>query len=290
MKNEDDKYATNLLDIVRGYSVLTKSGKSFYFKHFKVVDLLELDYLQEIDIAESKKIGIKKQEDLLDIAIKRKVWSVAKEEEIKSLGWILKKSIVALDKITDPFQRKNFNAQIENQENDLKKLEEEKAKICSYSAEGLSEVKKIKRMEEKALFLDKDLTQQKLDNEDISVTRGLFDKYQELNNRNNILRASYFGGFFDLFTAQNGNSIQLLGDKSFCDITSFQKSLLVLSNALLNKLKNTKMPDEIYGDPVKMLSYEEKEEGEKKVSHGVDDLRAKSKARGGKLKPEDFLS
>ena len=56
-------------------------------------------------------------------------------------------------------------------------------------------------------------------------------------------------------------------------------------------MKNTKIPDEIYGDPVKMFNYEEKpEEEDKGISHGADDLRRKIKARGGELKPEDFLS
>ena len=59
---------------------------------------------------------------------------------------------------------------------------------------------------------------------------------------------------------------------------------------MLNKLRNVKIPDEISDDPIKIFNYEEKEESEGKVSHGVDDLKMKSKARGGKLKAEDFLS
>jgi hypothetical protein len=39
-----------------------------------------------------------------------------------------------------------------------------------------------------------------------------------------------------------------------------------------------------------MMNYEEKEEKDTKVSHGIDDLRRKSQVRGGELKAEDFLS
>jgi hypothetical protein len=78
--------------------------------------------------------------------------------------------------------------------------------------------------------------------------------------------------------------------KNFEDITNFQKYLVVVSHGLFNKIKNTKIPEEIYGDPVRMMNYEEKEEVDSKVSHGLDDLRQKSQARGGKLKAEDFLS
>jgi hypothetical protein len=55
-------------------------------------------------------------------------------------------------------------------------------------------------------------------------------------------------------------------------------------------MRNVRIPDEIAGDPIKIYEYEEKQDGEKTVSHGIDDLKAKSKVRGGKLKPEDFLS
>ena len=117
----------------------------------------------------------------------------------------------------------------------------------------------------------------------------LFSRYQKLNNRDTILNASYIGGFFEVFAAQGGNSVQLIG-KTFCEMTSLQKNLIVLTNALLNKIKNTQIPDEIAGDPVRIMDYEEREEGEGKTSHGVEDLKTKMKARGGKLKAEDFLS
>ena len=41
---------------------------------------------------------------------------------------------------------------------------------------------------------------------------------------------------------------------------------------------------------IQKINYEEKEEKDGKTSHGVEDLRLKMKARGGKLKAEDFLS
>jgi hypothetical protein len=55
-------------------------------------------------------------------------------------------------------------------------------------------------------------------------------------------------------------------------------------------MKNVKIPDNISGDPVKIMDYVEKEETEAKVSHGVEDLRRKAQVRDGKLKAEDFLS
>ncbi len=39
-----------------------------------------------------------------------------------------------------------------------------------------------------------------------------------------------------------------------------------------------------------MFDYKEPKDRDKKVSHGLDDLKMKMKARGGELKPEDLLS
>jgi len=289
MNKSDNKYSIDLLDIVRGYSVLTTSDSQFYFKHFGLLELLEFDDLQEVDIARSIKSGIKSEKDLIDTAIKRKFWSIKKEESIKSLRWTIKKSFVAMSKISDPKQRELFQKQISKQEEDLKDIEFKRSQLTSYSAEHLSEAKRVKRMFKKSVFADAEFTKSPDPEQEILATTAMFKRYSVLNNRENILRASYFGGFFDLFVTQESNPLQLLG-KNFQDITNFQKYLIVISHGLFNKIKNTRIPEEIYGDPVRMMDYEEKEETDSKVSHGLDDLRQKSQARGGKLKAEDFLS
>ena len=289
MNNKENKYSIDLLDIVRGYSVLTSSDDQCYFKHLTVLELLELDNLQDIDISRSIKSGIKTEKDLIETAIKRRSWSIQNEEKLKSLQWTIKKSLTALGKIEDPKQKEIFKRQIDSQESDLKEIKSRRSKITSYSAEHLSEVKRVKRMFKQSIFTDLDFTQSPSEKQELVFTTAMFSRYGELNNRETILNASYFGGFFDLFTAQEGNPLTLL-DKTFENITNFQKYLIVVSNGLLNKIKNTRIPEEIYGDPVRMMNYEEKEEKDAKVSHGIDDLRRKSQARGGELKAEDFLS
>jgi len=289
MKNEDYKHSINLLDIVRGYSVLTYGKKVYYFKHFSIITLLELDYLEKMDLAASVKAGIKKEEDLIELAIKRKTWSISKEEKMKSLAWMIKKSMNELKKMNDPAQKKVFQAQIKNQERDLKELKRERAEICRYSAEVLVGLKKVKKMMSGSLFLDKAFTKKCSEEEKEDLTALLVERNNELTDREALISASWFGGFFNLFAAQGDGSFKLL-NKSFEEMTSPQKNLIILSNALLNKIKNTQMPEEIMDDPVRMLDYEEKEVSENKTSYGVDDLKRKMEARGGELKAEDFLS
>jgi hypothetical protein len=287
-KKHNNLYSSHLLDIIRGYSVLESLDKTYYFKHFKVIDILELDHLEDDDIKNSIKAGIKPEKDLLVSAIKMGSWSVQEEEKLKSQEWMLKKSMSALSKIKDLAQRKVFNSQVESQEKELKEIKTKRSKITAYSAEHLAEIKKIKRMTKRAVFLNLDFTETFPEEEESEIAVFLFQKNNELNNRDSLLNCSYFGGFFDLFAAQGGNSVQLIS-KSFSEITSLQKNLIVLSNSLLNKVKNVSIPEELTGDPVKIMDYEEKDD-ESKTSHGVDDLKMKMKARGGELKAEDFLS
>ena len=290
MKKQNDCGSyRDLLDVIRGYSVLDYGGESYYFKHFTMVDSLQVESFKETDIRSSVNSGIKREQELLDSAIEIGSWETKKEEELKSLEWTIKKSMSALEKIQDTTQRKIFNNQIKNKQKALANLKEARSKITSYSAEHLAETKKIGRMVDMSIFRDLGFKESVPQEVKLPLTALLFGRHSELNSRNTLLRASYFGGFFDIFVAQNGNSIQLFGT-DIKNLTTFQKYILVVSNSLLSKMKNTRMPNEIYGDPVKMFEYEEKEETDSKVSHGVDDLKMKAKARGGKLKAEDFLS
>tara|TARA_B100000519_G_scaffold149783_1_gene130598 strand:+ start:7222 stop:8100 length:879 start_codon:yes stop_codon:yes gene_type:complete len=286
-KKKNDSSQVDLLDITRGYSILSLEDKKYYFRHPTVLQTLENESLFFSDIEESAKSGIKTEEEILSRAIELGSWSKAEGEKIESLKWMLKKSITALSKIEDPKQRELFNKQIKDQEKELQDIKDKRSKLVEFSAEHLAGVKKTKRILTNCLFKDKEFTEG-LDNLNV-VAALLFASYARFLSKETILNASFHGGFFDLYVPQNSNPLALFG-KTFYDITLFQKSLISLSSSLLNKMKNTKIPDEIYGDPLKMLEYEEKEEKDSKVSHGVGDLKAKMAMRGGKLKAEDFLS
>lgn len=289
MKNNEKNYSGDLLDISRGFSKLKVSDENYYFRHFLYTEILELDEEQNEDIERSVKSGIQTEKQLIKDAKKAGSWSDAEEEKIKSLQWTVKKSTTALEKIQDPNQRKVFNDQIEKQRVDLDTLRRKKASLVTYSAESLSEVKKVKKMVQKCVYLDRDLTESIGEDPEKELTAALFKRYAELNSKQCILGASFFGGFFDIYVAQHRNPLKLF-DVNFRTITIFQKNLIILSNALFNKMKNVKIPDEISNDPLKILEYEEKEETDNKVSHGIDDLKARMKARGGELKAEDFLT
>lgn len=287
MSSQNETSSLDLLEIVRGVSVLDFDSKKYYFKHPTVLDTLESEQEYEDHIKRSVDSGIKREKELIDKAIKIGGWSVAKEEKIKSLKWMIKKSYSSLAKIKDLKQREVFDNQIKSQEVELKEIESDRNRIIQYSAEHLASVKKTKFMVDRSLFTDSELKNNPEEN--IGLISVFFSKFSHLNKKETLLNASFHGGFFDLYVTQSKNPLSLL-NKDFTNITLFQKGILILSSSLLNKMRGVNIPEEISQDPVKILEYEEKNDQDKKVSHGVDDLRNKMKARGGKLKAEDFLS
>lgn len=278
-----------LLEISRGYSVFTVNNKKYYFKHFCIEEMLELEEFEKEQLVVAKKSGIKGQTDLIKDAIKYGSWTQKEEDKIEFLKWTITNSLKILDKMNDPITKRSFEAQVNEQEKELNVLEEKKNKIASYSAEALAQQKRLSKMILNSLFYDKKF-KEVIQEKDIQILGALvFSKFSELANKDNVLKASYKTYFFEVFMATT-NCLDLFKVK-FMDLTIFQKNLISYSRALLNKIQNTQIPEKINGDPVKMFDYEPpKNEEEKEKIHGTDDLKRKMQARGGELKAEDFLA
>tara|TARA_R110002020_G_scaffold92416_4_gene223763 strand:+ start:6366 stop:7244 length:879 start_codon:yes stop_codon:yes gene_type:complete len=279
-----------LLDIIRGYSIFDTNGKKYYFKHFSLEEMLRFDDFEKIEFEKAKKSGIETEEELIESAIKIDSWSLKQEESIKALKWTIDHSTKALGKMSDEGQKRLFSKQIERDREKLEEITVKRNKICGYSAEALATQKRFFRMSSSSLFYDAKFTKKIKEKEVDPVSTFIFSKFGEFSNRNILLEAIYRTYFFDVFVLQAKNPLSLF-KADFLTLTIFQKNLLALAKGLLNKMSNTRIPDAILGDPVKMYDYEEPKDDEGgKVTHGVEDLREKMQQRGGKLKAEDLLS
>lgn len=277
-----------LLEISRGYSVFTVNNKDYYFKHFSIEEMLELEEFENHQMIEARKNGLKTRTELVKDAMKYGAWTQSEEDKITSIEWTINSSLKTLDKMSDPVTRKSFSNQIDKQRKELNELKNKKDKIAAYSAESLAQQKRLSKMIQNSLFKDKEF-KDLIELKDVEILGALiFSKFAELANKDNLLRASYLSYFFEVFMATK-NSLDLFQVK-FMDLTLFQKGLISYSRALQNKMENTKMPDEIYGDPIKMFNYVEPKETDGNKSEGIDDIKRKMEARGGELKAEDLLS
>ena len=290
-KKSEIEPSLTLLDIIRGYSIFVVNKKTYYFRHFSLIEMLQLDEFEKSEFQKAKESGIQTAQELIESSIKIGSWSIKKEEEIKSLKWTINHSTSALNKISDLNQRQSFSDQIESQRADLAAIQEERSRITGFSAEHLSNRKRFFQMIRLSLFYDELFKKPIKEKERDVISPLVFSKYEELCDKTNLLEACFSTYFFDVFVTQSKNPLHLFG-ADFASLTVFQKSLLSYSKALLNKVENVSIPKEIYGDPVKMFDYEEPKDkgGGEKVSHGMDDLKRKMAARGGELKPEDLLS
>ena len=275
-----DKVAPSqvLLEISRGFSVFTISDKKYFFKHFSIEEMLELEEFEKEQIGIARKSGIKNQTELVKDAMKYGAWTQKEEDQINSLEWTIKSSIKFLEKMNDPIARKSFENQIHEQKAELHQLRSKKDKISAYSAESLAQQKRLSKMMVNSIFYDESF-ESKINEDDIVLVGPLvFSK----------LRASFLTYFFEVFMSTT-NCLDLFKVK-FMDLTIFQKGLISYSRSLMQKMQNTKIPDKIYGDPVKMFNYVEVDTDEENKSEGIEDIKRKMKARGGELKPEDLLS
>lgn len=240
-------------------------------------------------IRHAKNSGIKTEKELIDQSIKRGKWSIRKEEEQKSLEWTIGKLYTAEQKASDPNIKKSILTSIEEKRTAIKNLQNERHQITSFSAEAFAENKRVKFLIENSCYRDINL-EERIDSDDFfNVSVLCFSKIGEFNQRDFMLNVAYNTAFFELFILHNRQPDVIFG-KAGLNLTVFQKNLLVYSNSLLTKFKNTSIPDAIANDPVKVLEYDEKKDKGGKTSEGLDDLKEKSKARGGVLKAEDFLT
>lgn len=284
------KASLALLDIVRGYSVLNSSGRELYFRHFSLLESLQFDEFYQKSIESAKRSGIKDENQIIEEAIKNKKWSIQKEEEIKSLTWGIEKLSTASKKVSDFFQRKSIEQNIETQKQQLLKLQSDRREICCFSAESFSEVKKIKKIINSCVYLDDSLKKNIEEEDSMSLASLVFEKINFLNNSEIIAYAAYSPHFFELFSI-NYRTPHVLLKQQGLEMTAFQKNLMVYANSILNKLKNVEIPEAIYEDPIKILNYKKLEKTtSKKTSIGLDDLKEKSMKNGGQLNPEDFLN
>ena len=66
MKMKDEVFPSQvLLEISRGYSIFTVNNKNYYFKHFSIEEMLELEEFEKNQMIVAQKSGIKTRTELL---------------------------------------------------------------------------------------------------------------------------------------------------------------------------------------------------------------------------------
>lgn len=287
---EDIPIPVILLDILRGYSPLTKKGKTLFFKHFTYLENLALDEYEREQLEYAKIKGIKTEQQLIEEAISKKYWDLKSEEKISSLKWVISKTEASIEKVSDNNQKRVFQASISKQKKELGDLQNGRDKLIEYSAESFALGKRNVKLIQEAFFYDKNLTKNVEEKDYSDYLPLLQSRLSSLSKEDNLIKASYQASFFDLYSLSSKDPLKLIQRDVF-DITILQKNLLVYASILLNKLKNLSVPDEVRKDPMRLIKFKKEDNSEgKNQTEGVEDIRKKMAKRGGNLKAEDLLS
>lgn len=286
---DDQDASLILLDVLRGYSVMTLKEEEVYLKHFTILEYSALDEYEKRVFDAAVKKGIKTEAQIIERSISLGSWSQKKEDDLTQSNWTIQKSREASVKIKDERQRAQFLKTIEADESLVDSLNRKKKELTEHSAENYAAEKRFKRLLDSLIFKDKDFLE-KLDvgKEDQSKILG-FVELSKFFDRDTLLKAAYSPQFFNIYALQYRSPFDILG-KTITEMTLFQSRLLSSASALFGKIRSSsEIPDHIMEDPIKLYEFEEGKVNDKKTTEGFDDLKLKMKAKG-KITSEDLLS
>lgn len=286
-----DVHQAALAEIIQGYSILREQNVDYYFKHPLILDFLKQSLHKESFEAQADIIGLKSEEELLQVAYESGSWTKENDETIKSLEFSVKSKNRFLPKVEDIHIKKNLLNQIEEDEIELKILNFKKQSFVLASKEAYISKKMASIFYSDILFYDKEF-KQPITEEDLNKCFAkYFEKFSLLNNRDILLRAAFSRDFFDLFMIFE--DISNIFNKTGLDLTIFQKNLLVYGNILISKLKNSyKMPNDIKDNPIKIFEWSDDGKKSKSLDDEDFNIREKVKRAGGleNIKPEDKIT
>ena len=141
-------------DIINGYSYIPYH--KFYIKHFKEVDIGEINESKQIIIEESKDKGLLFEKEKVKMLIENDHWTQEKEFEIQSLAEQISNHRQAKTKLFIKAQLDSVQHEIDKKEKKLNDIIVEKDSAVGLTVEKYSEKKSSEEITRFALFKDKD--------------------------------------------------------------------------------------------------------------------------------------
>lgn len=273
MSDEDPRQYKSLLgDIIKGYSVISDGEQDFYVKHFSILDNVIIEEFEENAYKEAVVSGIESQKDLLQKAIDYGGWSNKEENYIGDLKKMISKAQEKELSNKDPLLKEIYAENVKNLQKELEELQEKRDKITNFSAETLAANKKVSKMLEISLFTDKKFTKKTTKEQLVNISSIAINKIAEFYNHETMLRVAYVDFFFEAFMYQSNNPM-LIFNSRFKKLTLYQHRILSYASSLYNKIKNSMyMPNDAYGDAVKVYNHVDKEPEEKDNAKSLNSM------------------
>ncbi len=155
--NDHQKYRKLYRDVVRGYSEFKYGNNTIYVKHFKEIDLGDIEDFDEKTLKEATDKGVPTAEEKIQLLMKDNLWSQDKENEIAALQEKIKGIEQTLSKLILKHQIRYQNKLKEEAQATLQEILTEKQSLIGYTAETYVEKKVSAEYLRHSLYSDLDL-------------------------------------------------------------------------------------------------------------------------------------
>ena len=264
-------------DVVQGFSKIYYNDTFAYLKHLSVFDQVDIEDVKNNFYEEAKKRGLPTKGEALDRLKDEMMWTSADESKLKQQYAYLdqvqktKKNLYLKNEID------KVNADIENSELEIGKLEAQKDALIGQTCEKYADARVSDHYVVKSLYKDETLqnTFYSQDNVDemtrkemrdiVRVYNDCYSAFSDLNIQKVILQ-----DFYQPYIPFCEN-VQNIFAKPLFELSLNQVKLIIYSRMFKNIFENyTTIPDRIKKDPEKIMDYVSAQEKAKDTLKNFD--------------------
>ncbi|MAH47460.1 hypothetical protein CMI37_16670 [Candidatus Pacearchaeota archaeon] len=217
-------------EILQGYSYVECEG--IYVKHFRESDLGFIDYIYKRCENDLSQRGVFTSAEKLSLLDKEGYWTEDDENGYYQVLASVKDAYEFQRRLQNVEQRKMFQKTIDEQEEKLKKIQEERYKLVEPTVESYCNKKINEEYVRKALYKDEKLekplhTQEEFDNisyADLSILVKLYNDSMNKFNEDNIKKVCVNNFFLNSFMMADNDPVKFFGT-SVLELTIYQLNL-----------------------------------------------------------------
>jgi hypothetical protein len=260
-------------NIIDGYSRFFFKKENIYLKHLKESEFNEIYEIYEEYFAKSKAKGLLEEKEKLSLLIEKNLWSLEKDEEIKSIEEKIKHNQLTIKNLVIKKQIEQFKKDIEDLEKKSKELRKEREEAIGLTCESFALQKANEYVIYLSFFKDKNFYERCFKNKKafeevepniLSNYLFIYNKYNQEINEKNIKKISISVFFSNNFYLCEDDPIIFYG-KPIVELSRNQLDLFAYGKYFKNYLASSKvvLPTDYDSMDELLAWYESKEDYDK---------------------------
>lgn len=261
-------------DIIQGYTQ-AESPKlgNFVIRHFGTKTCIEID-AYNYELFEKAKInGIPAEKERYGEIIKEGSWSGEKEKEIRENQLFIDNAQKSIKQLVYDDQIDQFRAEINETQDKINKLQEEKGIALGPTIESFVNLKYKEYFVIQSIYNDftkmsknkRSYDHKKIDNEILFELINAYNKYMHKFSEENLKKIALASFFMPHFCLSDNDPLKFYG-KPIVDLTYFQVDLFIFGARFKNIVSDSdNIPDEIINDPIQLEEWYDKRQNFKKI-------------------------